>query len=119
MNKDLETVVERTNASFEKTVREQTRWIATIVFSAIGLMIAPLRNRHCISSESGRQRKGASKTGTENKQHRKHGTPGRRKGWVRPAASLGGPDPGATRRLCPGRIARALPVSSSRKSSKT
>jgi hypothetical protein len=40
MNKDLETVVERTNASFEKTVREQTRWIATIVFSAIGLMIA-------------------------------------------------------------------------------
>ena len=25
MNKDLETVVERTNASFEKTVREQTR----------------------------------------------------------------------------------------------
>jgi hypothetical protein len=34
MNKDLETVVERTNASFEKTVREQTRWIATIVFSA-------------------------------------------------------------------------------------
>ena len=40
MNKDLETVVERTNASFEKTVREQTRWIATIVFSAIGLIIA-------------------------------------------------------------------------------
>jgi L-2-hydroxyglutarate oxidase LhgO len=40
MNKDLETVVERTNASFEKTVREQTRWTATIVFSAIGLMIA-------------------------------------------------------------------------------
>ena len=40
MNKDLETVVERTNASFEKTVRERTRWIATIVFSAIGLMIA-------------------------------------------------------------------------------
>ena len=40
MNKDLETVVERTNASFEKTVREQTRWIATIVFSALGLLIA-------------------------------------------------------------------------------
>jgi predicted cobalt transporter CbtA len=40
MNKDLETVVERTNASFEKTVREQIRWIATIVFSAIGLIIA-------------------------------------------------------------------------------
>jgi hypothetical protein len=40
MNKVLESVVERTNASFEKTVREQTRWIATIVFSAIGLMIA-------------------------------------------------------------------------------
>ena len=54
------------------------------------------------------RRKGASKAGTENKRHRKHGTPGRRKGWVRSAASLGGPDPGATRRLCPGRIARAL-----------
>jgi hypothetical protein len=47
MNKDLETIIERSdakfersNASFEKTVREQTRWIATIVFSAIGLMIA-------------------------------------------------------------------------------
>jgi hypothetical protein len=40
MNKDLKTVVERTNASFEKTVREQTRWIATIVFSAIGLIVA-------------------------------------------------------------------------------
>jgi predicted cobalt transporter CbtA len=40
MNKDLETLVERTNASFEKIVREQTRWIATIVFSAIGLIIA-------------------------------------------------------------------------------
>jgi hypothetical protein len=47
MNKDLETIIERnaaaierSNASFEKTVREQTRWIATIVFSTIGLMIA-------------------------------------------------------------------------------
>ena len=40
MNKDLETVVERTNASFEKTVRGQTRWIATIVFSVIDLIIA-------------------------------------------------------------------------------
>jgi hypothetical protein len=40
MNKDLETTIERSNASFEKTVREQTRWIATIVFFAIGLMIA-------------------------------------------------------------------------------
>ena len=40
MNKDLETIIERSDASFEKTVREQTRWIATIVFSAIGLMIA-------------------------------------------------------------------------------
>jgi hypothetical protein len=40
MNKDLKTVVERTNAGVEKTVREQTRWIATIVFSAIGLLIA-------------------------------------------------------------------------------
>ena len=58
MNKDLAAIIERSdpkfeqinaqtnarleanNASFEKTVREQTRWIATIVFSAIGLMIA-------------------------------------------------------------------------------
>ena len=40
MNKDLETVVKHPNASFEKTVREQTRWITTIVFSAIGLTIA-------------------------------------------------------------------------------
>ena len=68
MNNDLETVVERTNASFEKTVREQTRWIATIVFSAIGLIIAAYGIVRA-SSESGRQRRGASKTGTENKQH--------------------------------------------------
>jgi hypothetical protein len=40
MNKDLETVVKRTNASFEKTVRKQTRSIATIVFSVIGFIIA-------------------------------------------------------------------------------
>jgi hypothetical protein len=40
MNKDLETVAKRRNSSFEKTVRKQTRWIATIVFSAIGLIIA-------------------------------------------------------------------------------
>jgi hypothetical protein len=40
MNKDLETVVKRPNASFEQIVREQTRSIATIVFSAIGLIIA-------------------------------------------------------------------------------
>ena len=38
----------------------------------------------------------------------KHGTPVRRKGRVRPAAALGGPNPGASRRLCPGRNARAL-----------
>jgi hypothetical protein len=68
MNKDLETVVERTNASFEKTVREQTRWIATIVFSAIGLIIAAYESSRT-SSESRRQKRGASKTGTENKQH--------------------------------------------------
>ena len=44
LNKDLETIIElsdaeilrRSNASVEKTVRDQTRWIATIVFSAIG-----------------------------------------------------------------------------------
>jgi hypothetical protein len=69
VNKDLETVVERTNASFEKTVREQTRWIATIVFSAIGLIKSRLAESSRTSSESGRQRRGASKTGTENKQH--------------------------------------------------
>jgi hypothetical protein len=47
MNKDLETSIDRSDAkfecsnpSFEKTVREQIRWIATIVFSPIGLMIA-------------------------------------------------------------------------------
>ena len=107
MNKDLETDVERSDASFEKTAREQTRWFATIVFSAIGLLSRSTESPR-ISSESGRRRKGASKAGTENKRHRKHGTPGRRKGRVRSAASLGGPDPGATRRLCPGRIARAL-----------
>jgi hypothetical protein len=98
-------------------VREQTRWIATIGFSAVGLMIA-FSASHCISSERRRQRNGASKAENERRQHHKHGTPSRRKGRVRSAASLGGPDPGATRRLCPGRIARALPVLSSRKSSK-
>jgi hypothetical protein len=36
------------------------------------------------------------------------GRPAAAKGWVRSAAPLGGSDPGATRRLCPGRIARAL-----------
>ena len=51
MNKDLATIIERSDAkiegsnakleaAFEKTARDQTRWIATIVFSAIGLLIA-------------------------------------------------------------------------------
>jgi hypothetical protein len=58
MNKDLETIIERSDAKFErsdarleasnakleaaieKTARDQTRWFATIVFSAIGLLIA-------------------------------------------------------------------------------
>jgi hypothetical protein len=51
MNKDLAAVIERSDAKFEasnakleaaieKTARDQTRWFATIVFSAIGLLIA-------------------------------------------------------------------------------
>ena len=92
---------------------------AATIRALTSVSCSPSMASHCISSESGRQRNGASKAGKESRQHRKHGTSGRRKGWVRSATSLGGPDPGATRRLCPGRIARALPISSSRKSSKT
>ena len=58
MNKDLAAIIERSDAkleasnarfeasnakleaAFEKTARDQTRWFATIVFSAIGLLIA-------------------------------------------------------------------------------
>jgi hypothetical protein len=58
MNKDLAAIIERSDAKFEqinakseastakletsleRTVRDQTRWIATIVFSAIGLLVA-------------------------------------------------------------------------------
>ena len=51
MNKDLATIIERSDAkieasnakleaAIEKTARDQTRWFATIVFSAIGLLIA-------------------------------------------------------------------------------
>jgi regulator of RNase E activity RraB len=58
MNKDLAALIERSDAKFEasnarfeasnakleasieKTARDQTRWFATIVFSAIGLLIA-------------------------------------------------------------------------------
>ena len=51
MNKDLAAIIERSDAKFEasnakleaaieKTAGDQTRWFATIVFSAIGLMIA-------------------------------------------------------------------------------
>ena len=51
MNKDLAAIIERSDAKFEasnakleaaieKTARDQTRWFATIVFSAIGLLIA-------------------------------------------------------------------------------
>jgi hypothetical protein len=51
MNKDLAAVIERSDAkieasnakleaAIEKTARDQTRWFATIVFSAIGLLIA-------------------------------------------------------------------------------
>ena len=82
---------------------------AATVRTLTSVSCSPSMASHCISSESGRQRNGASKAGKESRQHHKHGTSGRRKGWVRSAASLGGPDPGATRRLCPGRIARALP----------
>ena len=81
---------------------------AAIVRTLTSVSCSPSTASHCISSESVRQRKGTSRAGRENKRHRKHGTPSRRKGRVRSAASLGGPDPGATRRLCPGRIARAL-----------
>jgi hypothetical protein len=64
MNKDLAAIIERSDAKFEqinaqtnarfeasnakleaaieKTARDQTRWFATIVFSAIGLLIALL-----------------------------------------------------------------------------
>jgi predicted nucleic acid-binding protein len=53
MNKDLAAVIERSDAKFEqtnakfeaaieRTVREQTRWFATIVFSGIGVLIAIL-----------------------------------------------------------------------------
>jgi hypothetical protein len=64
MNKDLAAVIERSDAKFEeinaqtnarfeasnakleaaieKTARDQTRWFATIVFSALGLLIALL-----------------------------------------------------------------------------
>jgi hypothetical protein len=53
MNKDLAAVIERSDAkieasnakleaAIEKTARDQTRWFATIVFSAIGLLIALL-----------------------------------------------------------------------------
>jgi hypothetical protein len=58
MNKDLAAIIERSDAKFEannakfeasnakleasieKTARDQTRWFATIVFSAIGLLVA-------------------------------------------------------------------------------
>jgi hypothetical protein len=51
MNKDLAAIIERSDAkseatnarleaAIEKTARDQTRWFATIVFSAIGLLIA-------------------------------------------------------------------------------
>jgi hypothetical protein len=53
MNKDLAAVIERSDAkieasnakleaAIEKTARDQTRWFATIVFSAMGLLIALL-----------------------------------------------------------------------------
>ena len=51
MNKDLAALIERSDAKFEasnakleasieKTARDQTRWFATIVFSAIGFPVA-------------------------------------------------------------------------------
>jgi len=51
MNKDLAAIIERSDAKFEassakleavieKTARDQTRWFATTVFFAIGLLIA-------------------------------------------------------------------------------
>ena len=61
MNKDLETIIERSNASFEKTVREQTRWIATIAFSAIGLMIASYDHRIAFQVKAGLREKALQK----------------------------------------------------------
>ena len=50
MNKDLAAIIERSDARFEASnakleaaiekTRDQTRWFATIVFSAISLLIA-------------------------------------------------------------------------------
>ncbi|ACB97289.1 hypothetical protein Bind_3738 (plasmid) [Beijerinckia indica subsp. indica ATCC 9039] len=37
MNKDLAAAIEKSNASFEKTVREQTCWLSTVVFAAVGV----------------------------------------------------------------------------------
>jgi hypothetical protein len=53
LNKDPAAVIERSDARFEqtnakfeaaieRTVREETRWLATIVFSRIGVLIALL-----------------------------------------------------------------------------
>jgi len=87
--------------SADTAARSHAHWLAAVfacTSKTIGLRHDPGRRR----------RRGASKAGTKNKLHRKHGTPVRGKGRVRSAASLGGPDPGATRRLCPSRIARAL-----------
>ncbi len=36
----LDAAIERSNAAIERTIREQTRWYATIVFSAIGVLVA-------------------------------------------------------------------------------
>ena len=59
---------------------------------------------------AGRPVRGMTRSTAEEarKRRKKHGTPVRRKGWVRPAADAGPANPGASRRLCPGRIARAL-----------
>ena len=84
MNKDLETVVERTNASFEKTVREQTRWIATIVFSAIGLIIAAYGNRRALQVKAGVREKALQK---QERRTNNIGSTGR------PAAAKGGSVP--------------------------
>jgi hypothetical protein len=53
MNKDLETVVERTNAGFEKTVREQTPGIATICFLRHRSHNRGLRNRRALQVKAG------------------------------------------------------------------
>ena len=61
-------------------------------------------------------RKSISRSGKKGRNEGpKHGRPSAAKGGFGPPLTLGRPNPGASRRLCPGRDARALRISSSRK----